>query len=289
MRELWNEGKRLGAGPVFVAAAGLVAARQVEIPWLEPAGYWPRWCFDAGVALFDCGLIQILAQQPVPARGRLWGLRLTGPVVWLGLVVAGIWMSWYHRPLDRLHAVVPGRIYISAMPTYRGLSVAHARHGFKTIINVFAEDTPLRSPILPDELRFVKEHGIRYLNAPPEQSKSDEFLDETLRLSQDPSAWPILLHCHGCMDRSPAWMGIYRFLIEKKPLTEILQEIEHHRGYRPKASVVLLYNRVLLARDRERYLSDPVGKAFLEGAKGTIDPYYELVRREQMKAASRTR
>src|SRR5205807_764601 len=77
---------------------------------------------------------------------------------------------------------------------------------------------------------------------------SDEFLDETLRLSRDPSAWPILIHCHACMDRSPAWMGIYRFVVQGRSLREIFREIEGHRGYRPKASVTLLYNRVLPPR-----------------------------------------
>ncbi len=53
---------------------------------------------------------------------------------------------------------------------------------------------------------------------------------QTLALAQDPSAWPILVHCHGCMDRSPAWMGIYRFVVQGRPLLEVMQEIERHRG-----------------------------------------------------------
>ncbi len=42
-----------------------------------------------------------------------------GAAGWLALVAAGIWLTWYHRPLARLRAVVPGTIYISAMPTAR--------------------------------------------------------------------------------------------------------------------------------------------------------------------------
>ena len=46
-------------------------------------------------------------------------------------------------------------------------------------------------------------------------------------------------------------MGIYRFVVKERPLLEVMQEIERHRGYRPKASVILLYNRVFLpARGR---------------------------------------
>ena len=102
-------------------------------------------------------------------------------------------------------------------------------------------------------------HGIRYLGSPsdPSDAASSAFLDETLALAQDPSAWPILVHCHGCMDRSPAWMGIYKFVVKERPLLEVMQEIERHRGYRPKASVILLYNRVLPDRAGARYRSDP--------------------------------
>ena len=133
------------------------------------------------------------------------------------------------------------------MPTTRGLEVAQGGTHFRTIINLFPEETAQRSPILRDELKFAREHGIRYVGSPsdPSEAASNAFLDQTLALAQDPSAWPILVHCHGCMDRSPAWMGIYRFVVQGRPLLEVMQEIERHRGYRPKASVILLYNRVL--------------------------------------------
>ena len=86
---------------------------------------------------------------------------------------------------------------------------------------------------------------------------------------RDPSAWPILVHCHGCMDRSPAWMGIYKFVVKERPLLEVMQEIERHRGYRPKASVILLYNRVLSDRGGARYQADPTATLLRQCAGGT--------------------
>jgi hypothetical protein len=152
--------------------------------------------------------------------------------------------------------------------------VAHARRPFRTIINLFPEDTPQGSPLLPDELRFAREHGIRYLGSPsdPSEAASSAFLDLTLALARDPSTWPILVHCHGCMDRSPAWMGIYEFVVKERPLRAVMQEIERHRGYRPKASVVLLYNRVLAPRAGERYWKDPTAALLRECAAGILDP-----------------
>jgi hypothetical protein len=253
---LWHEARTRRVANLLLVAAILCLLRQVELPGVEPAGYWPRWSFVFGLVAFDCALLRAMPPLQQPARSRRLTMRAAGAVGWFALVAGGIWLTWYHRPLERLRTVVPGRIYISAMPTRRGLEIAQRRHRFKTIINLFPEDTPFRSPRLPDELRFAREHGIRYVGSPSDDASSDQFLDLTLNLAQDPAAWPILVHCHGCMDRSPAWMGIYRFVVQRRPLAEIFQEIEHHRGYRPKASVILLYHRVLPPRAPERYAFD---------------------------------
>ena len=53
-----------------------------------------------------------------------------------------------------------------------------------------------------------------------------------------------------------------------------MQEIERHRGYRPKASVILLYNRVLPPRAGGRYWNDPTATRLRECAAGTVDPAF---------------
>jgi hypothetical protein len=262
----------------------LVALRQVELPGIEPVGYWPRWSFDWGLLAFVMGMLRLL--PPMSAGWLRRGTILVGSgFAWWVIVVSGIGLTWFHRPLARLRTVESGKIYISAMPTYRGLSIAQQRHHFKTIINLFPEDTNQRSPRLGEELRFAREHKIQYFRAPNGALASDAFLDRTLELSRDPNAWPILVHCHGCMDRSPAWMGIYRFLVQGRALDEILTEIERHRGYRPKASVTLLYNRVLAARAPARYHSDPTAALLQRCAEGTEDPYYAQVEGELTRAS----
>ena len=163
-------------------------------------------------------------------------------------MVGAIDLTWYHRPLARLRAIEPGKIYMSAMPTLRGLEVEQRAASVPDDHQPVSGSRPRRGArCSPAELKFAREHGIRYLGSPsdPSEAASSAFLDETLALAQDPTAWPILVHCHGCMDRSPAWMGIYQFVVKGRPLLEVMQEIERHRGYRPKASVILLYNRVL--------------------------------------------
>ena len=270
LREWASRGRARRVLGLLATSTILVALRQVEIPGVEPVGYWPRVSFDLGLLAFGLALSR---SSPMSGwRGRwLPGLALAGCSG--VLAVAGVAIVTHHRPIARLHAVVPGKIYIGAMPTYRGLAVEQGRLRFKTIINLFDEASTQGSPHFEDEIRFVREHGLRYLGSPSDGMESDRFLDETLALARDPEAWPILVHCHGCMDRSPAWMGLYRFLVEERPLAEVFREIERHRGSRPKAVVTLQYNRKLPPRAPERFEADPTGPLIRRSLAGTRDPF----------------
>lgn len=273
LRALWAEAKAHRVKALLILAACLVILRPFDLPGVEPAGFWPRWAFMLGLIAFAAALVRL---QPSASEHRALRL-LRGSVMaatWFACVWSGIWLTWYHRPLDRLREVVPGRIFISAMPTTRGLDIAQQRHHFKTIINLFPEDSPLQSPLYPRERRWAEAHGVKYVLSPADIQKSDWFLDETLRIAQDPASWPILVHCHACMDRTPAWVGIYRFVVENQPLDAVMKFIERHRGYRPKASVTLLYNRVLPRLAPESCRNDPTFARLQRAAAGTIDPYF---------------
>jgi hypothetical protein len=276
--ESWREARERGIAGLLAAAAGLMAFRAFDVPGAAIPGYWPRWGFSLGLVAFGLAIFRAFPRLTIARRARI---SLGTLAASLAIIAIGLRVTWLHRPLERLHAVVPGKIYISAMPSYRGLEVEYARLPFKTIINLFPEESlkDKLSTRLPDELRFAREHGIRYVGSPGTAIESDTFLDETLALAQDPSAWPILVHCHGCMDRSPAWMGIYRFVVQGRPLDEVMREIEAHRGWRPKASVTLLYNRVLPPRAPSHYAGDPTARVLKDAARGTIDPYDEAMKR----------
>lgn len=278
-----------GSRGLLIGSIVLIVGRQFDFLGIEPIGYWTRCSYDAGILAFLLAVGRNLPPAPAMPRRRRIAMVGLSTAAWLGMVVSGITLTWYHRPLSRLKELVPGRIYISAMPTYRGLQVAHGRHKFKTIINLYNEDGPDRSPYYEEEQRFVRENGIRYLNSPPNGLVSDPFFDMTLKLAQDPQAWPILVHCHGCNDRTPAWTGAYLFLVEKRPLKEILIWIERHRGIRPKAIVTLLFNRILPGRDPERFAADPVGQELKRCAAGTADPYFDMILSQTAKKSEPTR
>jgi hypothetical protein len=268
----FRRGRELRLIPLLSFAAVFIGLRQVEWPAFGPSGYGPRSGFDLGVLAFALALLRARpwSESKISTRFGLAFVATCGV-----LIVAGVSLSSYHRPLARLHAVVPGKIYISAMPSYRALAIEQGRLHFRTIINLFDEASTQGSPHHAEEIRFVREHGLRYLGSPSDGLESDRFLDETLALAQDPDAWPILVHCHGCMDRSPAWMGLYRFLVEGKPLDEVFREIERHRGSRPKAVVSLQYARKLPPRAPERFVDDPTCQLLVRCVAGTKDPFLD--------------
>jgi hypothetical protein len=270
-RRTWSSrAAELRVRALLATAIGFVLLSEFEFGFLRPEGYWPRVFLDLGLLAFGFVLLRSRPFVQVKSRARV---VVAGCVAWAVLVSVGIGVTWYHRPLARLHVVVPGKIYISAMPSYWGLSIEQERLHFRTIINLFDEASTEASPYHDEEIQFVKEHNMRYLGSPSDGLESDRFLDETIQLSQNPEAWPILVHCHGCMDRSPAWMGIYRFLVEGRPLAEIFAEIERHRGSRPKAVVTLQYHRKLSSRAPEQCVADPTARRLPELLAGTIDPF----------------
>lgn len=252
---------------LFLLGFFLLAARFVPWPPIEPIGYWPRWCLIWGMMAFGTVLIRL---QPELRGGRWLSRYAPAAIACLALIWGGLRVIEHHRVIPRLRTVVPGRVYISAMPDYRTLSIAQERHHFKTIINLFPENTPQRSPLLDGEYRFAQERGLTLVMNPGDPAGSDEFLQKTLDIARDPNAWPILVHCHACMDRAPSWMGIYRFVVQGWPLDAILRETEQHRGLRPKASVTLLFNQVLPWLAPERYERDPTAQLLRQCARGTI-------------------
>ncbi len=136
--------------------------------------------------------------RPAGREARSSGLMV---LVSLGLDFTGRGLFWYQRPLARLREVVPGRIYISAMPTYRGLKLAQERYHFRTIINLYPEYTPEQSPHWPDELRFARENGLKYLGNPPATAAAARIS------SPGRSSSPITrIHGRSWFTVTPAWI-----------------------------------------------------------------------------------
>ena len=285
LRSLTAEARRRGVLGLLAVAGLLMVVRQT--PWIdrEPFGYWPRWVYVWGLLAWALAVLRLCPRAPVGRRGVLVVAGLIA--VSLGLDFAGRGTFWYQRPIARLREIAPGRLYLCAMPTYAGLSIAQERYQFKTIINLFPEFTPQGSPDWPDEQRFARERGILCYTQPASDPTGLNSIPETLAIADDPANWPVLVHCHASMDRSPAWVGMYRFTRMGWPLVDALKEIEQHRGSRPKSSVTLLYNRMLPRLAPERAAQDPTAALLRRNSEGTPDPLEQLLARMREKSIER--
>lgn len=264
----------------LLAGIGIVGVLMRVVGWPdpEPAGFWPRWAFVAGLVGWLGVVYRSRPQAQANSMGNTRLLRVASALLASGLTTAaGLALLWYHRPLERLRTVEPGKVYISAMPSYEGLRIEHTRIGFRTIINLFPEHTEKRHANFSEEERFARENGIRLITCPESESEFIRSMERNLKIARDPAAQPVLVHCHGCMDRSPAWMGIYRFVVQGRPLSEIMQELEAHRGWRPKASVTLLYNFYLPRLAPDRFPFDSTAQRLLQLAGDTENPYLDLL------------
>jgi Tyrosine phosphatase family len=271
LRSSWACARGHGILGLLIAASTLMIMRQVG--WLdwEPFGFWPRWFYVWGLFAWAFAIVKVV--PPAPARWSRTAIVTLMMMISLGLDFTGRGLFWYQRPIARLKEVIPGRLYLSAMPTYRGLQLAQPRYHFRTIINLYPELTPEQSPHWHDELQFVHEHGLTYVgNESSDGTGGEDFVARTIELSRDPSTWPILVHCHASMDRSPAWVGIYRFVVEGWPLADAIREIERHRGLRPKAAVTVLYTQILPKIAPELCAQDPTFALLKECAADSTLP-----------------
>jgi hypothetical protein len=286
LRALWSTARARWIQGLLILTVSLIALRQVG--WLdrEPLGFWPRWIYVWGLLAWGFVLVRVAPKAP-PGWWR-GPILIVMVAISLGLDFAGRGLFWYQRPLHRLREVVPGRLYLSAMPTYTGLRLAHERHHFRTIINLFPELTPEQSPLWPDELRFAREHGLKYVgNTSTDARGGEEFVAQTIDIARDPASWPVLVHCHASMDRSPAWVGVYRFVVQGWPLVDVLRELEWHRGLRPKGSVTLLYVSILPQLAPEQSAKDPTLAILRQCAGGNAAPRAQVAIRSSEAKAER--
>jgi len=262
-RQLYHNASRTWRWLSLFCGLGFVW-RLAGSPDPEPWGYWTRWAMISSMAIVLAALIgqwkELEAATPaLPGRMRRWQPGLAAVGLALLLVQGGYYIHWLHWPIPRFKVIIPGQLYVSAMPPPDGLALAAERHHFKTIINLFNEDTPQRHPNFPKELAYAQSHGIRYVRAEG-KSYGAAFVESTLNEARNPDNWPVLVHCHGNMDRTPAWLGIYRFIDQGWSMTDVLLAIERHRGYRPKGGTTMLYSDVLPVLAPERWAADPAAQ-----------------------------
>jgi protein tyrosine/serine phosphatase len=136
------------------------------------------------------------------------GLLVGGPVAY------GFFLKANFR---NFHEVREGVLYRSGQLSIFGLQTLRHDFPFKTVITlrdaVYPDEPP---PDLAEE-EYCRNQEINYFRIPPRswwapagQVPADEGVRKFLEIMDDPSNYPVLIHCFGGIHRAGAFSAIYR-------------------------------------------------------------------------------
>jgi tyrosine-protein phosphatase SIW14 len=158
------------------------------------------------------------------------GLYALLAVVVLTLIV-GVPTAYYrasYAHAKRFRIVTDGKFYRSGQFTANGLKQAIETYGIKTVINLQHENA---DPLMPNawmgtprvrESELCQQLGVRYIQLdvielidPAEKGvRRPAVIDQFLALCDDPSIYPVLIHCKAGLHRTGRLTAIYRMEYE---------------------------------------------------------------------------
>jgi protein tyrosine/serine phosphatase len=174
----------------------------------------------------------------------VWGRWILGGLVAAVVAVPPFALfraSYAHA--KRLREVTPGRFYRSGQMTAAGLRETIERYGIRTVLNLQHENP---DPVMPEnwlgrpavaESDLCKQLGVRYvlltpdvLPQPNDVTKRPPVVDDYLKLLDDPTSYPILIHCKAGLHRTGRLTAIYRMEYEGWSTGDALRELRAN-GY----------------------------------------------------------
>lgn len=170
----------------------------------------------------------------------------------LGILVAATVLAvpfGYYRAgyvhARRLRVVTPDKFYRCGQLPADGFKDAFRRFGIKCVVNIREEDAG-REPLLPNdwlaswagrttigEQELCRQEGVRYiqinggvLDDPDRPAGSrPQAVDDFLAICDDPTNYPLLVHCKAGRDRTGLFTAIYRMEYEGRTKAEAVSEM----------------------------------------------------------------
>jgi tyrosine-protein phosphatase SIW14 len=170
--------------------------------------------------------------------GRLRWL-LIGCIVVLIAVVPVVCYRDVYAHSKRLREVEPGKLYRCGQLTADGFADAITHYHIRTVINVQDEypdpdiDKCFFSGETVKESALCKQLGVRYVYLPPDliprhliPEQRPEAIEKFLALMDDPSAYPVLIHCRAGLHRTGVLTAVYRMEYDRWGPEETLHELK---------------------------------------------------------------
>lgn len=166
----------------------------------------------------------------------LLGLTTAGLVVGAPLVYS----SYQHTHLRHLRVVEEGVLYRSGQLTPAGLECVVRERGIRTVVTLRA--ARVGGGKNPDawEEAFCTAHGLKHYRIPPRVWGADEngevpaeqAVQEFLRVMDDPSNYPVLVHCFAGIHRTGTMCAVFRMEYHRWPAERAIGEMELY-GFDP--------------------------------------------------------
>lgn len=170
-----------------------------------------------------------------------WALAVVVLAVVVGPPVALFRAQYAHA--KRLREVVPGRFYRSGQMTAAGFRETIERFGIRTVINLQHENP---DPLIPEkwlgkpsvrESAVCEQMKVRYvlltpdiLPQPNDVTREPPAVTEFVKLLDDETVYPILLHCKAGLHRTGRLTAVYRMEKEGWDVGAALRELRAN-GY----------------------------------------------------------
>jgi len=137
------------------------------------------------------------------------------------LTAGGAYYYFIQVALPHFHTIRKGVLYTSGQP--RGVGLPWIKYyGIRTLVN-------LRKPNsngTPEEKAFAAENGLHFYNLSIGSSHDHikQTVERFLAIVDDPSQWPILVHCSRGKERSGVLSAIFRIEYDRWSNEKALQE-----------------------------------------------------------------
>lgn len=153
-----------------------------------------------------------------------------------------VYYRWEYTHSKRLRVVVPGRLYRSGQMTAAGFREAVQRFQIRTIINLQDEyaDPDVREGYFGEttdkETDLCNRLGVKYVYIPPDLIPRREVreggrpraIDQFLAVMDEPSNYPVLIHCKAGLHRTGVMTAVYRMEYEGWTPGQAISEVKHN-------------------------------------------------------------
>jgi tyrosine-protein phosphatase SIW14 len=162
-----------------------------------------------------------------------FGQLVLGLCVVVLLIGGPVGYAYYRQTnLRNFHAVREGVLYRSGQMTIAGLKSVVHDHGIKTVVSlrdsVYSNDPP---PDLAEE-NYCLAEAIRYVRisprswwAPDGSIPAEIGVNRFLEVMDDPTNYPVLIHCFGGIHRTGAFCAVYRMDKQHWTNEQAIQEL----------------------------------------------------------------